>query len=121
MKKILIVDDDFEIREILYTYLIENKFTVETAENLKIAEQKVHTFIPDLILLDMHLPDGDGIDFLKLLKQQNIKSHVIMVTGETDKNIALNALDLGASDYITKPINLQYLNTSILAKLLTSF
>lgn len=121
MKKILIIDDVLEIREILDTFLQNQKYITETAENLSVAEQKVNNFQPDLILLDMHLPDGDGIDFLKKLKDKNITSHVIMVTGVTDKKIALKALDFGASDYITKPIDLQYLNTSIIAKLLTAF
>ena len=121
MKKILIIDDDYEIREILNIFLTKNKFITEIAEDLAAAKEKLHSFGPDLILLDMHLPDGDGIDFLKIINEQKIDSHVIMVTGVTDKEIALQALEMGASDYITKPIDLQYLNTSIIAKLLTTF
>ncbi|MFP4547177.1 MAG: response regulator transcription factor [Fidelibacterota bacterium] len=120
MKKILVIDDDYEIREILDTYLTDQNFKIETAENLTVAEQKVATFQPDLILLDMILPDGHGNDFLKTLQQKNISIPVIMVTGVTEKNVALKSLELGATDYITKPIDLQYLSTSVIAKLLTA-
>src|SRR6056297_3438721 len=120
MKKILIIDDDYEIREILSTYLSSQNFEIETAENLTIAEQKVSTFQPDLILLDMILPDGHGNDFLQTLQKKNITIPVIMVTGVTEKDVALRSLELGATDYITKPIDLQYLSTSVIAKLLTA-
>jgi DNA-binding response OmpR family regulator len=120
MKKILIIDDDFQIREILETYLENQNFATNSAENLKEAAEKVDSFKPDLILLDMRLPDGDGNDFLFTLKEKNITTPVIMVTGVTDKEIALKSLELGATDYITKPIDLQYLTTSVIAKLLTS-
>lgn len=121
MKKILIIDDDLEIREILDSFLSSGNYSTDMAENLTIAEQKLDSFNPDLILLDMHLPDGSGNDFLKVIKSKNITAPVIMVTGVTDKEIALKSLELGASDYITKPIDLQYLQTSIIAKILTAF
>ena len=121
MRKILIIDDDFEIREILDSFLTSNKYLTDTAENLAEAEIRLSSFQPDLILLDMHLPDGNGIDFLKIINKKNISAPVIMVTGVTEKEVALKSLELGASDYITKPIDLQYLNTSIIAKLLTTF
>lgn len=119
MKKILIVDDDYEIREILDTYLSENNFTTETAESLTVAGKKLISFRPDLILLDMKLPDGAGNDFLREMNKKNISIPVIMVTGITEKEIALESLTLGASDYITKPIDLEYLSTSVISKLMT--
>ncbi|MBN2280621.1 MAG: response regulator [Candidatus Marinimicrobia bacterium] len=119
MKKILIVDDDYEIREILATYLSENNFDTETAENLKTAGLKLASFKPDLILLDMNLPDGAGNDFLREMNKKNISIPVIMVTGITEKDIALESIKLGATDYITKPIDLDYLSTSVISKLMT--
>ena len=119
MKKILIVDDDFEIREILDTYLSESNFDTETAESLKIAGQKLKSYNPDLILLDMRLPDGAGNDFLREMNKKNISIPVIMVTGIAEKEIALESIQLGAADYITKPIDLEYLSTSVISKLLT--
>jgi len=120
MKKILIVDDDFEIREILDTYLSEHTFDTDTAESLKIAGQKIVSYKPDLILLDMHLPDGAGNDFLREMNKKNIQIPVIMVTGIAEKEIALESIKLGASDYITKPIDLEYLSTSVVSKLMTA-
>ena len=72
MKKILIIDDDFEIREILNLYLSNSNYKTELAESLIKAEEKVISCSPDIILLDMHLPDGQGIDFLKRLKEMKI-------------------------------------------------
>ncbi len=121
MKKILIIEDDYEIREILTTYLSDNNFITDAAENLSVASQKVNKFNPDLILLDMRLPDGNGNDFLKTLKEKKIATPVIMVTGVTEKETALKSLELGAADYITKPIDLQYLMSSVISKILTAF
>ena len=120
MKKILIVDDDYEIREILDTYLSEQNFTTDTAESLKIAGQKLVSFKPDLILLDMRLPDGAGNDFLREMNKKNISIPVIMVTGIAERDIALESIKLGATDYITKPIDLEYLSTSVISKLITA-
>ena len=119
MKKILIVDDDFEIREILDIYLSKNNFNTETAESLKIAGQKLVSYKPDLILLDMNLPDGTGNDFLREMNKKNLSIPVIMVTGIAEKDIALESIKLGAVDYITKPIDLEYLSTSVISKLMT--
>jgi DNA-binding response OmpR family regulator len=120
MRKILIIDDDHEIRELLDIYLKNNNYSTILAEDLKEAEEKLLQGHPDLILLDMYLPDGNGIEFLKKIKEWDIHAPVIMVTGAMDKLVALRSLEMGASDYITKPIDLPYLHTSIIAKLLTA-
>ncbi|MBO8151662.1 MAG: response regulator [Candidatus Marinimicrobia bacterium] len=118
MKKILIVDDEIEIIELIKDFLAYKGFDVDYAQDEKGTYEKIKTFNPDIILLDIRLPDADGIDMLKKIKEKHPEIDVIMITGVTEKDIALKALDLGAADYITKPIDLNYLETSIIAKLI---
>ncbi|PIS28447.1 MAG: hypothetical protein COT43_06340 [Candidatus Marinimicrobia bacterium CG08_land_8_20_14_0_20_45_22] len=121
MKKILIVDDEFNIVELLEDLLLQKGYIVEKAYNRKQAEAAIETFQPELMLLDIKLPDGDGIEFLKQIKKNTPKIHVIMVTGLADKEIALEALKNGAADYICKPIDLLYLTNSVLANVISNY
>jgi len=89
--------------------------------NCKETLEQIEKFHPDNILLDICLPDGGGISLLKRIKQKYPDIIVIMVTGLIDKEIGLQSLELGAADYITKPIDLNYLETSVLAKAISSF
>lgn len=119
--RILIVDDEHEIVELLEDLLTEKGYNVSTAFTLDEARQKIKQYDPGIVLLDIKLPDGDGVDFLQEIKKKNPKIDVIMITGLSDKEIALTALKRGAADYITKPIDLDYLTSSVLAKVITSY
>jgi len=119
--RILIVDDEQEIVELLEDLLLQKGYEVAKAYNLTEARAQIKAFKPSLMLLDIKLPDGDGIDFLKEINTKHEKLDVIMITGLADKEIALDALKNGASDYITKPIDLNYLTSSVLAKVITGF
>ncbi|MBO8131064.1 MAG: response regulator [Candidatus Marinimicrobia bacterium] len=118
MKKILVVDDELEIIELLKEFLKERGYQVDSAQSASETYEKITSFQPDIILLDIRLPDASGIDVLKKVKELNSKIDVIMVTGVIDKKTALKAMEMGASDYVVKPIDLEYLETSILAKLI---
>ncbi|MDD5765996.1 MAG: response regulator [Candidatus Marinimicrobia bacterium] len=121
MRKILIVDDEYDIVELLEDLLLQKGYVVEKAYNRKQAEAAIETFQPELMLLDIKLPDGDGIDFLKQIKKDTPKIDVIMVTGLSDRDIALEALKNGAVDYICKPIDLLYLTNSVLANVISNY
>ncbi len=121
MKKILIVDDEPEIRYLVREFLLAQGYETETAGDLKEAEEKIENFRPFLVLLDIRLPDGYGIDFLKKIKPKYPEIEIIMVTGLSDREIALEAIENGATDYITKPIDLNYLSTSVMAKILSAY
>ena len=121
MKKILIVDDEVDIVELLEDFLLAKGYEIEKAYRQSQALVKIRDFQPDIILLDIKLPDGDGVDFLKVIKSQMPQVEVIMITGLADKEIALEALKNGAADYICKPIDLNYLSTSVLSRVISSF
>ncbi|MCG2715436.1 MAG: response regulator [Candidatus Marinimicrobia bacterium] len=119
--KILIVDDEHDTVECLDDLLLHKGYNVASAFSLAEAREQIEKFKPTIILLDIKLPDGDGVEFLKEIKVNHADIDVIMITGIADKEIALSALKNGAADYITKPIDLNYLTNSVLAKVVTGF
>lgn len=119
--KILIVDDEHDIVELLEDFLLQKGYEIAKAYTQAEARAQLEAFKPAIVLLDIKLPDGDGIEFLKQIRPKYENLGIIMITGLADKEIALDALKNGASDYITKPIDLNYLSNSVLAKVVTGF
>lgn len=93
-------------------------YDVYKAENGPSAIQMVKEIKPQLVLLDIMMPGMNGIDTLKEIKKIDPDVPVIMVTGVTDEEIAKSAIEQGAYDYVSKPIDFEYLDTTILIKLL---
>jgi DNA-binding response OmpR family regulator len=118
MKKILCVDDEPINLMIIEVNLIAEGYEVYKATNGSTALQMVKEIKPQLVLLDIMMPGISGIDTLKEIKKIDPNISVIMVSGVTDETIAKSALEYGAYDYVTKPIDFDYLNTTILIKLL---
>jgi len=118
MAKILIVDDEVEICKVLQSFLRDRGYEAEYAtsgeEALALAEKER----PDLVLLDIRMPGMDGVQLLRRFKEMDPEVKVIMITGVTDEDVGRALLKHGASDYITKPIDFQYLETSVLSNLL---
>ncbi len=118
MKKILVVDDEKSIREMLVRFLAEKGYRTCSAaageEALKVLKREK----PDVVLLDIRMPGIDGIETLKKIKRADKRVGVIMVTAVSEREVAEQCLELGAFDYIIKPISLKYLEESLLAKLL---
>ena len=100
--KILIVDDDDNISEILNMYLKSSGYTTKIAENGKTAQSIFEEFNPNLVLLDVMIPGIDGINVLKWIRKQS-EIPVIMLTAKGDTFDKVLALELGADDYIVKP------------------
>jgi len=115
--KILIVEDDIDISKLLHTFLTDQGFKVSRAENYFEAEDKLISYSYDVILLDIGLPDGNGLQLLKFLKSKNIESGVLIVSAKNSLDDKLEGLNLGADDYITKPFDLSELNARINALL----
>lgn len=116
MEKILVVDDEIEVTELIEEFLKESGYQVAVAMSRKEMLEIIPQFKPGIVLLDIRLPDGDGIEILNEIRSQYPEIEVIMVTGLADREIALKALQNGAIDYITKPIDLAYLANSVLVK-----
>jgi two-component system response regulator AtoC len=110
---ILIVDDEKLIRWSMKQKLESWHYQVIEAENLRDAHIKLQQEIPDLVTLDIKLPDGSGIDFLEQVKKSHPGIPVIMITAFGVVDVAVQALKLGAYDFIEKPINFEKLENVI--------
>lgn len=112
-KKILIVDDDVAFGVMLRTWFQKNSWETVLVSNLEQALNASKTSQFDLILSDLRLPDGDGIMFLTSLREKKIMTPYIIMTGYADVQTAVNAIKLGAFDYLKKPINPELLQQKI--------
>jgi two-component system response regulator HydG len=105
MKNILILDDDITLDLMLKTWLTKKNFTVRTVISVANAKKEVETFKPDFVLSDLRLPDDSGISFLRWIKALYPEVIVIIMTGYVELHSAVEAIRLGAYDYIAKPLN----------------
>ena len=117
--RVLIADDDPFTRDILSRFLGERGFETETAADGALALSSIQSFEPDVVLLDIRMPVMDGIECLERIAKSDCECGVIMISGEADGELASQTLNMGAADFIYKPFDLEYLETSLLAKLLT--
>ncbi len=109
-KKILVVDDELGIRELLREILIDEGFEIFLAQNASEARDLKKNKVPDLILLDIWMPDCDGITLLKeWVNEKFLTSPVVMMSGHGTIDTALEATKIGAFDFLEKPITLQKL------------
>ncbi len=113
--KILIIEDEQDIALSIKDYLKPNGVQCETAYNTEDAIAKIHHFDYDCILLDLNLPDGDGFDILKELKHNHKTDGVIVISAKENLETRLEAFNLGADDYLTKPFHLSELLVRIQA------
>lgn len=110
MARILVVDDEIGIRELLYEILYDEGHTVELAENVAQARDSRLRQRPDLVLLDIWMPDTDGVTLLKEWSSQGLLNMpVIMMSGHATVDTAVEATRIGAIDFLEKPITLQKL------------
>ena len=103
--KILVVDDDTAFCVMLKTFLQKKGYDVVNAFNANDAQLELDKFKFDIVLTDIRLPDSDGLQILKYAKESSFGTQVILMTGYTDIKTAVNAMKLGAFDYVGKPIN----------------
>ncbi|HET7866528.1 MAG TPA: sigma-54 dependent transcriptional regulator [Burkholderiaceae bacterium] len=108
MTHVLIVDDDVDSATSLRSLVAGDQFTVALAHTLRDARRQIALQQPDIVLLDLRLPDGNGMD-LFADPQLVANSEVVLVTGHASLETSIQALRLGAADYLIKPINLRQL------------
>jgi len=106
-KEILIVEDDEDVMELIRYNLAKEGFNCDTAYNGQEALKKAQGKLPDLVLLDLMLPEVDGLEVCKRLKSSPQTEHIpiVMVTAKSDEADIITGLELGADDYITKPFS----------------
>lgn len=111
--KILIVEDEPSLRELIQRSLEKERYVVEVAANFKSALQKVEDYDYDCILLDIMLPDGNGLTLLEKLKEMHKRENVIIISARDSIEDKVLGLELGADDYLPKPFHLVELNARI--------
>ena len=113
-RQILVVDDEPDIRSLVQEILEDEGFSVKVAENATKAREEVESHKPELILLDIWMPDTDGITLLKEWKEEdNIAAPIIMMSGDGNVETAVEATRHGAYDFIEKPLSISKLLLTI--------
>ena len=107
--KVLIIEDNEDLTLNMVNYLEQENIRCETAKNLFEAQDKLLAFQYDCILLDLMLPDGNGLDILSFVKSNQITANVLIVSAKNALDDRLRGLDLGADDYLPKPFHLSEL------------
>jgi len=113
MDRILVVDDEVVVCDLLENYLTLKGYEVYTASDSYTAIKKVKKLSPHLVLLDIVMPGISGIQLLKKIKKLNPKTRVIMITAVPDQGIITESIDLGAYDYIRKPMDLKHVENVV--------
>ena len=111
--KILIVEDESSLCEMMQETLEKERYVVETASNFSDAKEKIELYEYDCILLDIMLPDGNGLDLLKALKTLHKSEGVIIISAKDEIEDKVLGLELGADDYLAKPFHLAELKARI--------
>ena len=119
LKEILVIDDNSDIRFLICNILKEQNFEVRSAANYDQAVNEINKRLPDLAIIDIKLdkPDRDGIDLLKLITKKNNSTPVIMISGHATVQIAVEAIRIGAYEFIEKPFSkekiINYVNRAL--------
>lgn len=111
--KILIIEDEKALNESILLYLKKEGFICEAVLNYTDASQKINDYFYDVVIIDILLPDGNGLEIVNELKVKNYDSGIIIISAKNSLEDKLTGLDLGADDYITKPFHLAELNSRI--------
>src|SRR3972149_8250346 len=114
MIKILIVDDEVKTCELLERFLVKKRYSIITSINGKDALEKVRNEKPEIMLLDLKLPDMDGMVVLRKSREISPETMVIIHTACGGLASAIDAVRLNASDYVLKPVNLEELHFRVL-------
>ena len=117
--KILIVEDESNIRSFIKTILEAKGYQVLDSKNGSQGKMMFSSYYPDLIILDLGLPDIDGTEFIKEIRQSH-KVPIIVLSARTQEKDKVQALDLGANDYVTKPFGTEELLARVRAALRNS-
>ena len=111
--KILLIEDEDQLSKSILEYLKNEKFSCDLAENFQIAKEKLELFDYDCVLLDINLPDGNGLHLLKFLKEEKKSDGVIIISAKNSLDDKIEGLQLGADDYLPKPFHLAELGARI--------
>lgn len=111
--KILLIEDEKDLGDSIISYLKTNENVCDFARNFDQANQYIHLYNYDCILVDISLPDGSGLDIIRRLKENHSDAGVIIISAKNALDDKLIGLNIGADDYLTKPFHLAELNARI--------
>ena len=111
--RILVVEDSPSLGRTYSSYLRQEEYTVFLAETGKQAMEVLSGDCPDAVLLDLNLPDMSGMDILKYIQEQDLQTAIIVITAEASLNVAVEAMRLGADDFVAKPVSSERLLISL--------
>ena len=117
MKRILVVDDEFHVVRLLEKYLVSKEYDVYTATSGLEAIQKVKDVKPHIVFLDVIMPGMGGIETMQEIKRIDPKIVVTMLTAVIDEELAKRTLQLGADEYIVKPLDLEFIGVYLTWKI----
>jgi CheY-like chemotaxis protein len=118
--RVLVVDDEPQVVEMLRELLAELGYTVETAGHGAAALQRVPEFKPDVVLLDLQMPGLSGLQVLEVLRRDHPGLPVVIVTGNTDADVARGTLARGAFNYLRKPFDFDVLARVVAAAVMVA-
>ena len=111
--KLLLVEDNIRLAEDMIQFLAGNGFVVEHAATLQTGLEKINIYHYDMVIVDIGLPDGNGLELIEKMKSNNTDSGILIVTAKNAIEDKVYGLNLGADDYITKPFHQAELNARI--------
>jgi two-component system repressor protein LuxO len=111
--KLLMVEDSASLTAIYKAYLDREGYRIVCVESLGSAHASLDAFAPDIVLLDIELPDGNGMDFLEQLMEMPDRPQVIVMTAHGTSNMAVRAIEMGATDFLTKPFDAARLQVTV--------
>lgn len=107
--KLLVIEDNTELLKSIYNAICKQKFLCEIASDFYSGIEKIHLYNYDIVIVDINLPGGSGIDIIKELKQKAPQTGIIVISARNSTSNKIEGLELGADDYITKPFELSEL------------
>jgi len=115
--KLLVVEDNRALLDIIVVTMIKERYQCEKASNYKEADEKIHLYTYDILIIDINLPGGSGLDLIRNAKKSTPATGVIVISARNSLENKIEGLDLGADDYITKPFDVAELVARVKALL----
>lgn len=117
MRRLLVIDDEEEIRKLLSRFFTDRNYEVVAAASGEKGLEVIDTLPIDAVLLDISMPGMSGLEVLREIRSRKPELPVIMVTAESDRDVAASAVKDGAFDYLVKPPDFDYLAQTLFVKL----
>ncbi len=115
--KLLLIEDEQDLLDLILRYLKREGYVCESATDFREGYKKINNYEYDVVIVDLNLPGGDGLQLVKMLRSDQSKAGIIITSARDTVDDRISGLELGADDYLTKPFNLPELNARIKAVL----